>query len=215
MNKRKTTPAIIADTGECLTYEQLWEEIRQIAAGMRKGTVAVIWMEQEIAAVLYYLACLYCGVVPLLLHIRIPAQTVREYASAYRAEYLAVPQKYGDADWISEESGRYQKIGANRTYCLLGKREPEFTKISPHHELGLLLTTSGTSGIAKTVRISRRNLSSNARSICKCLEIAETDRGVTSLPLSYTYGLSVLNTHLYRRATVFLTRMNYWKNGVF
>lgn len=206
MYEKKTTPAIIADTGESLTYQKLKEEIRHMAAGMRKGVVAVIWMDQEMAAVLYYLACLYGGVIPLLLHIQMPSRTVKEYVTAYQAEYLVVPQKYGDLDWFSKEDVRCREIGENRTYCILERRGSGVHKIMPHPELGILLTTSGTSGIAKTVRISRRNLFSNAENICKYLGIHEKDRGVTSLPLSYTYGLSVLNTHLYRRATVLLTK---------
>lgn len=71
--------------------------------------------------------------------------------------------------------------------------------------LAILLPTSGTSHVSKLVRISRRNLLDNTKNICRALEIESTDVAITSLPLSYTYGLSVLNTHLLRHGTVLLT----------
>ncbi|WP_246688535.1 MULTISPECIES: AMP-binding protein [unclassified Mesorhizobium] len=56
--------------------------------------------------------------------------------------------------------------------------------------------TSGSSGAAKAVRLSYANLDANARSIADYLELSPTDRAALVLPLHYSYGLSVLNSHL-------------------
>jgi acyl-CoA synthetase (AMP-forming)/AMP-acid ligase II len=74
-----------------------------------------------------------------------------------------------------------------------------------HPELALLLSTSGSTGSPKLVRLSHANLTANAASIATYLDIRDTDRGATTLPLHYSYGLSVLNSHLYRGAGVILT----------
>ena len=65
-----------------------------------------------------------------------------------------------------------------------------------HPELGLLLSTSGSTGSPKLVRLSRQNVQANAESIAQALRIRPDDRAVTSLPLHYCYGLSVLHSHL-------------------
>lgn len=74
-----------------------------------------------------------------------------------------------------------------------------------HPELAVLLSTSGSTGSPKLVRLSRRNIDANARAIASYLEIGAGERAITSLPLHYSYGLSVLNSHLAAGATVALT----------
>ncbi|MFS8096603.1 AMP-binding protein [Lentzea alba] len=74
-----------------------------------------------------------------------------------------------------------------------------------HPELALLLSTSGTTGSPKLVRLSAENLASNAAAIGEYLDILPTDRAITSLPLHYCYGLSVVNSNLARGAGLVLT----------
>jgi acyl-coenzyme A synthetase/AMP-(fatty) acid ligase len=72
-------------------------------------------------------------------------------------------------------------------------------------ELALLLTTSGSTGSPKLVRQSYNNIKANTESIVEFLKINETEITITTLPMSYTYGLSVINSHLYAGATIVLT----------
>jgi acyl-coenzyme A synthetase/AMP-(fatty) acid ligase len=74
-----------------------------------------------------------------------------------------------------------------------------------HDDLALLMSTSGSTGSPKLVRLSHRNLLSNAAAIAEYLDIRETDRAATTLPMSYCYGLSVIHSHLLRGAGLILT----------
>jgi acyl-coenzyme A synthetase/AMP-(fatty) acid ligase len=74
-----------------------------------------------------------------------------------------------------------------------------------HDDLALLLSTSGSTGSPKLVRLCHRNLVSNAQAIAEYLDISETDRAATTLPMSYCYGLSVIHSHLLRGAGLILT----------
>ena len=74
----------------------------------------------------------------------------------------------------------------------------------PHPDLALLLTTSGSTGNPKLVRLSRRAVQFSAEAIADSLGIDADEVAPTTLPLFYTYGLSVLNSHLVRGATVVL-----------
>src|SRR5262249_34883906 len=71
-----------------------------------------------------------------------------------------------------------------------------------HPELAALLSSSGSTGGAKSVRLSRSNLAANAESICKYLGIGTGERGVVNLPTHYSYGLSIVNSHLFAGATL-------------
>jgi hypothetical protein len=72
-------------------------------------------------------------------------------------------------------------------------------------DLAMLVSTSGSTGSPKLVRLSRQNLLSNAQAIAAYLRITPADRAATTLPMHYCYGLSVLNSHLVSKASVVLT----------
>jgi acyl-coenzyme A synthetase/AMP-(fatty) acid ligase len=75
-----------------------------------------------------------------------------------------------------------------------------------HPELGLLLTTSGSTGNPKLVRLSRSALLANTGAIVESLDITTSEVAITTLPLFYSYGMSVLNSHLLAGATLVLER---------
>jgi acyl-CoA synthetase (AMP-forming)/AMP-acid ligase II len=77
-----------------------------------------------------------------------------------------------------------------------------------HPDLAMLMSTSGSTGSAKLVRLSADNLSANAAQITDALDIRATDCAALTLPLSYCYGLSVLTTHLLAGASVLLTDLS-------
>jgi acyl-CoA synthetase (AMP-forming)/AMP-acid ligase II len=60
----------------------------------------------------------------------------------------------------------------------------------------MILYTSGTTGRPKGVTLSHRNLARNVASIIEYLDLTAADSIVSVLPFYYSYGNSVLNTHL-------------------
>jgi acyl-CoA synthetase (AMP-forming)/AMP-acid ligase II len=77
-----------------------------------------------------------------------------------------------------------------------------------HPDLALLLSTSGSTGSPKLVRLSWGNLTANTSAIVRALGLGPQDVGVTTLPLHYCYGLSVLHTHLAVGAAMVLTDLS-------
>lgn len=71
-------------------------------------------------------------------------------------------------------------------------REPG---IRIHPDLTVLLTTSGTTGSPRFVRLSADNIARNAQQIAEALSLARIDRAVATMPLVYSFGLSVLTSH--------------------
>ena len=100
---------------------------------------------------------------------------------------------------IKYDTGR---IIAYEDYTLLELNKQSY-KIHP--DLLLCLTTSGTTGSPKLVKLTRENLRSNAESIAEYLRITEKERAITSLPMYYSFGMSVINSHLIKGATLLLT----------
>jgi acyl-CoA synthetase (AMP-forming)/AMP-acid ligase II len=81
-----------------------------------------------------------------------------------------------------------------------------YTTRDVHPDLALLLTTSGSTGDPKLVRLSATAVRANAEQVADSLGITGADVAITTLPLFYSYGLSVLHSHLLRGATVVLER---------
>lgn len=79
-------------------------------------------------------------------------------------------------------------------------------QINLHVDLGVLLTTSGSTGSPKLVRLSYKNLWTNASSIANYLDITSKERPITSLPMYYSFGLSVINSHVIKGATLLLSK---------
>ena len=73
---------------------------------------------------------------------------------------------------------------------------------APHPDLGILLATSGSTGNPKLVRLSRAAIIANTASIIEVLDIDATEVAISSLPFFYSFGMSVLNTHLAAGATI-------------
>lgn len=82
------------------------------------------------------------------------------------------------------------------------------TRHDLHPDLALLLSTSGSTGSPKLVRLSHDNLRSNAASIADYLGLTSHDRAITSLPMHYCYGLSVVHSHLMVGAGLVLTDLS-------
>jgi len=82
------------------------------------------------------------------------------------------------------------------------------TKHELHPDLRLLLSTSGSTGSSKLVRLSADNLQSNAESIASYLRLTPDDRAISSLPMAYCYGLSVVHSHLAAGSSIVLTDLS-------
>lgn len=75
-----------------------------------------------------------------------------------------------------------------------------------HPELAVLLSTSGSTGSPKLVRFSVPQLEVNADAIAEYLDINSAERPFAHLPFHYSFGLSVIHSHLRAGATVLLSR---------
>lgn len=79
----------------------------------------------------------------------------------------------------------------------------------PHPSLAVLLSTSGSTGSRKFVRLNLGNLRSNAVAIADVLDIGSDSVASGHLPLHYSFGLSVLTSHLSAGARTVLTERGF------
>ena len=139
----------------------------------------------------------------LFLLARIDAGTVLQYLASIVAGHavLLVDEGLDDA-LLGELLDRYDPGLLVRPDGTVEERAS--TGAPPHADLAVLLSTSGTTGSPKLVRLSSANVEANARSIADYLGLGPGERAIASLPFHYSYGLSVLNSHLVAGATLVL-----------
>ena len=113
----------------------------------------------------------------------------------------------------AESSGsRAEAVMKIRDYALY-RTAAEGTDPVLAPELRLLLTTSGSTGSSKLVRISGDNLDANAASIIEYLQITKAERPITVLPMQYSYGMSIIHTHVMVGAPIILTGYTLMEKG--
>ncbi len=199
----KERPAALQEDGSSLTYGELAGFCGQLAGIMKPSSLVFSLCRNTIGALAGYVAFLSARVVPLLLSDRLDQELMTYLLETYQPDYLWVPAEQGQQFGGKSICERYG-------YVLLSfERE----KKEIHEDLALLLTTSGSTGSPKFVRQSYTNLEENARSIAAYLELDATERPITMLPMNYTYGLSVINSHLLMGATILMTETSYAQRG--
>lgn len=189
--------AVIDEYGTTVSYGQLEQAGRQITDVITERCLVFSLCENTIGSVLGYAAFVNHKIVPVLLNSHLEKELLENLLVTYCPAYLWVPeeQKY--------EFENAQIVHEAYQYALL--RTDYEQKYPLYEELCLLLTTSGSTGSPKFVRQSYRNVKVNAGSIVEYLNLNETERPITTLPMNYTYGLSIINSHFLVGATLLLT----------
>lgn len=128
------------------------------------------------------------------------------YVAALRAGWPVIPLAEGA---VAKDPGILETFRPNLVFRDSGAGwaweagDPE--PAAMHPDLAVLLSTSGTTGAAKLVRLSRGNIAANAASIVEYLGITADDRAMTTLPFHYSYGMSVIHTQLLAGGALSLT----------
>jgi len=188
--------ALIQDSGISLTYRELHRYGQQIAENIPHRCLVFSLCTNSAGSIAGYTGFLNHHIVPLLLSSNLDISLLNALIKTYQPAFIWAPQNMGDV-----LPGR--AVFSALDYTLL---RTDFEKSYPlHPDLALLLTTSGSTGSPKLVRQSYRNIQSNTKAIVQYLELDENERAVTTLPMNYTYGLSIINSHLYCGATLLLS----------
>lgn len=189
--------ALVDESGQSVQYGELIEEGDRIATAVDGRCLVFSLCQNAIGSMTGYISFLNAGIVPVLLNAHLEKNLLDGLLAAYQPKYLWVPE--AQTGGFAEMEFVYAAYG----YVLL---RTGYEKEYPlHPDLGLLLTTSGSTGSPKLVRQSYANILANACSIVQYLALDATEHPITTLPMNYTYGLSIINSHLLVGATLLVT----------
>jgi long-chain acyl-CoA synthetase len=202
-NSHFSNSAIITDDNVNITYGDLKKISVFFKNKIPQRSLVFSLNKNSVGSLCGYISFLKNKVVPLLLDVKIDFELLLKLKTIYRPNYIWLPTE----DIVKFSDGKV-------VYNLYDYSLIEFEKeglLNLNDELALLLTTSGSTGSPKLVRISYDNIKSNALSIIEYLSIDCNERPITTLPMSYSFGLSIINSHLYSGATILLTNLSLFE----
>ena len=197
LSRFKKNTAVIDENGTELTYEELEKFSKKVGEIVPKRSFAFLYCENIAGSLCCYVSCLYNSIAVVLVSNSIDDGLNEGLIENYKPSYLFAPsnRKINIKGYVSV----YEEYG----FCLFEAEEKINTPL--YDGLAVLLTTSGSTGSPKLVKQSYENVQSNTEAIAQYLELDETERPITTLPMNYTYGLSIINSHLEVGATILMT----------
>ncbi len=205
LTSHKESAVALVEGERRIGYGELAILSDRIAAPCDERRVVFVFCTNTVESVAGYVGFVNHGVVPLLLDAGVDHDLLTHLVESYRPTYAWMPTKdtgfFAEANALLEE-GPYTLL---ETGCA---NPPALDE-----RLGLLMSTSGSTGSPKLVRQSYDNVRANTRSIVEYLGITGDERAITSLPMNYVYGLSVINSHLWAGATLVLTSQACYAKG--
>lgn len=187
---------------EQMSYAELVSLADRITENLPNRSLMMILCRNDIMTIAGYIGAIRSGIVPIMVNSKVDPQLLKRLYETYRPYAILSPEGLWEGTQLFH----------NRGAVLIKTDYNELPNLND--ELALLLPTSGSTGSPKLVRQTYSNIRSNTESIIKYLGILDTDTAITSLPLNYTYGLSILNTHLCAGAKIFVTEKTYFDSDI-
>ena len=213
LEKFASNIAIESEQGIKLTYGRLKEDADSIAAELESRKLTFCLCENTLGSFVGYVAFMTHNIPTVLLDASKDSSVIDSLIEHYKPTYIWEPiNGHTDTTDGAEIILKYEDYELVKT---------NYEGYEIHPDILLCLTTSGTTGSPKLVKLTEENLRSNAESIAEYLKITEIERAITSLPMYYSFGMSVINSHLIKGATLLLTDkaviqrefLNFLKDG--
>ena len=199
--KYKDNIALITEDKKEITYLELEDNCQKLADQIHGRCLVFNLCQNNIGSLFGYVGFLQNKIVPVMLQDDIKEELFKNLFELYKPDYIYLPKNSAVKNFNFLKLGK--EVYSNFDYILI---KTEFENAHDlNKDLALLLTTSGSTGSPKLVRQSYKNITANTKAIIDYLNLGELDRSITTLPMNYTYGISVINTHLFSGGSLFLT----------
>jgi len=192
---------LLFDGGGWLSAGDLGRRAERLAQVLRRSDKALVFafMANRTASVVGYLASVLADHAVALLDAGLPADRAAALIAAYAPDFILT-----EAGPVTDAiPAPWQVLAVDEPGLVLFARPGGGGAIHP--DLAVLLSTSGSTGSPKFVRLSGAAIRHNAAAIADRLAIGAGEVALAHLPLHYSYGMSVLNSHLLAGAAVAVT----------
>ncbi len=199
--------AIITNTNLKVSYKNLCNKSQSITKNLIPRSLVFLLSGNNIETIFYYVGLVNSKNVITLLDKDIKNSYLKKLINLYKPNYLILPISFPN------QKG-YFLNSKFKNYKIIQKAKSK--KLLINKDLAILLNTSGSTGSSKLVRQSYENYHENSKSIIKEINLNSKDSVITTLPINYTFGLSIINTHLISGSKIILNdhpilQKDFWK----
>ena len=198
-SKFRNKIALINDNEKVL-YKDLIVYTKKIVKKLRKKSLTVMLANNSIGSIICYISLVKKRYPVLILDEKISKKFLKKIIKLYKPENIFLSTENS----LLRNSKDYKFNFKFKKFQFLKNVNKDTFEIKNH--LSILATTSGSTGSAKLVRQSYNNIKSNTYSIIKYLKLNKDNITITNLPLSYTFGMSIINTHLEVGSKIVITK---------
>jgi long-chain acyl-CoA synthetase len=195
--KKLQNSSVLIGKNNFVSYNFLEKESYNIRKKIKENSLVIFFANNDAESIILYYALLKHNVTILLLDDALNLREALKYIKDYKPSYVLFPKKnnyeINNFEIIFENSKFYLSKNIERLNYLL------------NNNIKFLLTTSGTTRDPKCAKITFESIKKNTESIIEYLQINSKDRTVTTMPLNYSYGLSVINSHFMAGASIIPT----------
>lgn len=190
----------IVGTKENLSYKDLYEKVNALSAYLCEkigtGKEIMLLSENNVFFIISYLSIIKSGNTVILLEAKISEGDLEYIFKKCSINAVFVQDKF--AFKVTKFSGKLNKKIFTES-ILKGPSTDSRKTINIKNrkdDIALVIFTSGSTGKKKGVILTHANIKANTESIIEYLGLKNKDRIEVVLPFFYSYGLSLLNTHL-------------------
>ena len=210
INKNEKKIAIYFNENNTVVYKDLIKEADFFLKNIKERNLVILIAENNIETIFAYFALMKSDNVIMILDSNTKNNDIKIIIERYSPGYIYCSKKI--AKFIYNYN--FNKIFSFLKFDLL--KSKSIRKYEIFKDLKILMSTSGSLGEPKFVKLSNTNLKTNTESIISYLKLNFLDRTITTMPMSYSYGLSVINTHLLCGASIVLNNRSivdksFWK----
>lgn len=174
-----------------VSYSEMDNISLSISSEIRKRSLVFLICTNTIDSIIAYVGIVKSGAICVL----IKERNFNFLFETYRPEYVVAPTDILQIE--GEAICNINNYTLYKTNCIID--------YEINDDVAILLSTSGSTGSPKFVKISYDNIISNTVSITEYLNISSIDRAITTMPMNYSYGLSIIHTHLANGASIIVT----------
>jgi acyl-CoA synthetase (AMP-forming)/AMP-acid ligase II len=186
--------AINSETQGEISYKKLLEDADIFRNYFKEKKIIMMLAENSYEFIVCYVAAIRSNQLLIILNPNINEKDLIKLCNLYKPHYIFAKK---NINYL-----KYKKILNFKNFFFFGKTNE--VEIPININLSCLLSTSGTTGVSKFVKLSSENLLSNTKSISKILSITSKDSCITTMPPYYSYALSIINTHLTNGSKIIL-----------